>query len=162
MESILSALIAGAVTLIGVLIANSRSQAVTDTKLEELIREVREHNNFARRVPILEEQMKVANHRIADLENHERMKERNRFMELSNKISAATLARTAVLLLALTNQVLSAMGKPVLPIESTTVEQLVTAGITTVAALINWWKNNSFTAAAVAADSYMARLKQKQ
>ena len=68
-------------------------------------------------------------------------------MELSNKISAATLARTAVLLLALTNQVLSAMGKPVLPIESTTVEQLVTAGITTVAALINWWKNNSFTAA---------------
>ena len=77
MESILSALIAGAVTLIGVLIANSRSQAVTDTKLEELTREVREHNNFTRRVPILEEQMKVANHRIADLENHERMKERN-------------------------------------------------------------------------------------
>ena len=77
MESILSALIAGAVTLIGVLIANSRSQAVTDTKLEEQTREVREHNNFARRVPILEEQMKVANHRIADLENHERMKERN-------------------------------------------------------------------------------------
>ena len=77
MESILSPLIAGAVTLIGVLIANSRSQAVTDTKLEELTREVREHNNFARRVPILEEQMKVANHRIADLENHERMKERN-------------------------------------------------------------------------------------
>ena len=77
MESILSALIAGAVTLIGVLIANSRSQAVNDTKLEELTREVREHNNFARRVPILEEQMKVANHRIADLENHERMKERN-------------------------------------------------------------------------------------
>ena len=77
MESILSALIAGAVTLIGVLIANSRSQAVTDTKLEELTREVREHNNFARRVPILEEQMKVANHRSADLENDERMKERN-------------------------------------------------------------------------------------
>ena len=77
MESILSALIAGAVTLIGVLIANSRSQVVTDTKLEELTREVREHNNFARRVPILEEQMKVANHRIADLENHEQMKERN-------------------------------------------------------------------------------------
>ena len=77
MESILSALIAGAVTLIGVLIANSRSQAVTDTKLEELTREVREHNNFARRVPILEEQMKGANHRIADLESNERKKERN-------------------------------------------------------------------------------------
>lgn len=68
METILSAVIAGAVTLIGVLIANSRSQAVTDTKLEELTREVREHNNFTRRVPVLEEQMKVVNHRITDLE----------------------------------------------------------------------------------------------
>lgn len=64
-------------TLIGVLIANSRSQAVTDTKLEELTREVREHNNFARRVPILEEQMKVANHRISDLEADEHERERN-------------------------------------------------------------------------------------
>ena len=81
---------------------------------------------------------------------------------LNNKISAGTIARTACLLLALTNQILSACGKPVLPIESATVEQLVTAGITTVAALIAWWKNNSFTAAAVAADSYLARLKQKQ
>lgn len=74
METILSAVIAGAVTLIGVLIANSRSQAVTDTKLEELTREVREHNNFARRVPILEEQMKVANQRIADLEQNEKVR----------------------------------------------------------------------------------------
>ena len=74
METILSAVIAGAVTLIGVLIANSRSQAVTDTKREELTREVREHNNFARRVPILEEQMKVANHRIADLEQNEKVR----------------------------------------------------------------------------------------
>ena len=74
METILSAVIAGAVTLLGVLIANSRSQAVTDTKLEELTREVREHNNFARRVPILEEQMKVANHRIADLEQNEKVR----------------------------------------------------------------------------------------
>ena len=74
METILSAVIAGARTLIGVLIANSRSQAVTDTKLEELTREVREHNNFARRVPILEEQMKVANHRIADLEQNEKVR----------------------------------------------------------------------------------------
>ena len=72
METILSAVIAGAVTLIGVLIANSCSQAVTDTKLEELTREVREHNNFARRVPILEEQMK--NHRIADLEQNEKVR----------------------------------------------------------------------------------------
>ena len=80
----------------------------------------------------------------------------------NNHISTGTIARTAVRLLALTNQVLSAMGKPILPIESSTVEQLVTAGITTVAALISWWKNNSFTAAAVAADGYLARLKQKQ
>ena len=69
-----------------------------------------------------------------------------------HKISAATIARTACLLLALTNQVLSACGKPVLPIESQTVEQLVTAGITTVAALVAWWKNNSFTKNAQVAD----------
>ena len=68
MESIIAAAVSGAVTLIGVLIANSKSQAVTDTKLEELTREVRAHNNFAQRVPVLEEKMKVANHRIDDLE----------------------------------------------------------------------------------------------
>ena len=68
MESIIAAAVSGAVTLIGVLIANSKSQAVTDTKLEELTREVREHNNFAHRVPVLEEKMKVADHRISDLE----------------------------------------------------------------------------------------------
>ena len=68
MESIISAILAGAVTLIGVLSANGKSQAVTDTKLEELTREVREHNNFARRMPVVEEQIKVINHRIADLE----------------------------------------------------------------------------------------------
>ena len=77
LETILAALITGAVTLIGVLIANGKSQAVTDTKLEELTREVRAHNNFAQRVPILEEQMKVVNHRIADLEMHEHERERN-------------------------------------------------------------------------------------
>ena len=73
------------------------------------------------------------------------------------KISAGTIARTACLLLALTNQVLSALGKPVLPIESQTVEQLVT----TVTALISWWNNNSFTPAALQADAEYARLKQK-
>lgn len=62
------ALITGGVTLVGVLISNQKAQAVTDTKLEELTREVREHNHFARRVPVLEEQMKVVNHRIEDLE----------------------------------------------------------------------------------------------
>ncbi len=45
-----------------------KAQAITDTKITELTREVREHNNFAKRVPVLEEQMKVANHRIEDLE----------------------------------------------------------------------------------------------
>ena len=69
MNEIIVALITGGITLLGVLISNGKAQAVTDTKLEELTREVREHNNFARRVPVLEEQMKVANHRIQDLEN---------------------------------------------------------------------------------------------
>ena len=68
MESIIAAALSGAVTLIGVLIANGKNQAVTDTKLEELTREVRAHNNFAQRVPVLEEKLKVADHRIEDLE----------------------------------------------------------------------------------------------
>ena len=74
-------------------------------------------------------------------------------------VSAGTVARTAVLLLALTNQILSACGKPILPIESSTVEQLVTAGITSVAALVSWWKNNSFTQAALAADEIYEQKK---
>ena len=69
LNEIIVALITGGGTLVGVLISNQKNQAVTETKLEELTREVREHNNFARRVPVLEEQMKVANHRIQDLED---------------------------------------------------------------------------------------------
>lgn len=69
-ESIIVALITGSMTLIGVLIASNKQRAVADTKLDELTREVREHNDFARRVPILEEQMKVVNHRISDLEEY--------------------------------------------------------------------------------------------
>ena len=68
MNEIIVALITGGVTLVGVLISNQKSQAVTETKIEELTREVREHNNFARRVPVVEEQIKVINHRIEDLE----------------------------------------------------------------------------------------------
>lgn len=68
MEAVIVALVSGTVTLVGVLIANSKNQAVTETKLDELTREVREHNNFARRVPVVEEQIKVINHRIEDLE----------------------------------------------------------------------------------------------
>ena len=69
-ETIITALITGAVTLMGVLISNSKSQAVTETKLAELTREVREHNGFARRMPVVEEQIKVINHRIEDLEGY--------------------------------------------------------------------------------------------
>lgn len=67
--TIIAALISGAVTLVGVLIANSRTQAVMDTKINELTREVREHNHFAQRMPVVEEQIKVINHRISDLES---------------------------------------------------------------------------------------------
>lgn len=78
-DAIIVAIITGGLSLIGVIVSNNRTsqsmdakldkhQAVTDTKLEELTREVREHNNFAKRVPVLEEQIKVANHRIEDLE----------------------------------------------------------------------------------------------
>jgi SPP1 family holin len=70
----------------------------------------------------------------------------------NRNVSAGTVARTAVLLLALTNQILSACGKPILPIDSAQLEQAITAGCTTVAALVNWWYNNSFTQAALAAD----------
>ena len=83
MESIIVALITGGLSLIGVIITSRSSgkkvqqqleiaQAVTDTKIVELTREVRDHNNFAKRVPVLEEKMKVANHRIDDLEKERR------------------------------------------------------------------------------------------
>lgn len=78
------------------------------------------------------------------------------------KISAATIARTVCLLMALTNQVLSALGKPVLPIESATIEQLVTAGITTITALIAWWQNNSFTQEAIRADHLLNQMQGKE
>lgn len=68
-ETIVCALITGGLTLMGVLIANGKQQAITDTKLDELTREVREHNSFAQRVPVIEEQIKVINHRIEDLEH---------------------------------------------------------------------------------------------
>jgi hypothetical protein len=68
-EAIIAAVITGMLSLCGVLVSNRKTQAVTETKLEELTREVREHNNFARRMPVVEEQIKVINQRIADLEN---------------------------------------------------------------------------------------------
>lgn len=78
-DAIMVALISGALSLAGVVVSNfatarktaasiHTSQAVTDTKIEELTREVREHNGFARRMPVVEEQIKVINHRLTDLE----------------------------------------------------------------------------------------------
>ena len=67
--SLIGSVIVGILTLLGVLSSNSKAQAVTETKLEDLTREVREHNNFAKRMPVVEEQIKVINHRIDDLED---------------------------------------------------------------------------------------------
>lgn len=69
-ESIIVALISGGLTLLGVIVSNNKHQAVADEKIAELTREVRAHNNFAQRVPVVEEQIKVINHRIADLEEY--------------------------------------------------------------------------------------------
>ena len=80
---------------------------------------------------------------------------------MKKKISAGTLTRTAVLGLALANQLLSAAGKSVLPIESTQLEQLISTGFTVGAALAAWWKNNSFTSEAIEADAFMAKIKKK-
>lgn len=74
MDAIIAALVSGIVTLAGVLIANSKSQAVTDVKIEELTREVRKHNSFAEKIPVIEEQIKVASHRIDDLEHINQLK----------------------------------------------------------------------------------------
>ena len=68
METIIASVITGCITLAGVLIANGKTQAVMETKVDELTREVREHNHFAKRMPVVEEQIKVINHRLTDLE----------------------------------------------------------------------------------------------
>ena len=74
-------------------------------------------------------------------------------------ITAGTLARTIILALALVNQVLSALGRPLLPIEDAQIETLVTTGWTVVAAMVAWWKNNSFTVAAQKGDEVMKQEK---
>lgn len=73
-EAIIVAVISAVVTLAGVLISNGRTQAAMEVKIENLTKEVQKHNNFAARMPVLEEQMKVANHRIDDLEELERIR----------------------------------------------------------------------------------------
>ena len=81
-DAVWSAIITGLLSLSGVILSNllaarkneaaiRTAQAVTDTKLEELTQEVREHNHFARRMPVVEEQIKVLNHRVADLEHRD-------------------------------------------------------------------------------------------
>lgn len=77
-------------------------------------------------------------------------------------IKPETVARTFVLVLALINQCLSAVGKSPLPINNETLEQFITAGITTAAALWAWWKNNSFTQGALQADAYLASLNRRK
>lgn len=87
MENIITALITGGISLIGIIITCAvtgrtqsneidakldKQQAVTNTKLDELTREVREHNNFARRMPVVEEQIKVVNNRLKTLESYHR------------------------------------------------------------------------------------------
>lgn len=68
-ESVVVAIITGVLTLIGVIINNNKSQAVMEERVDELTREVREHNKFAKRMPVVEEQINVINHRISDLED---------------------------------------------------------------------------------------------
>ncbi|MEI3530067.1 MAG: hypothetical protein V8Q75_03205 [Bacilli bacterium] len=86
-EAIICSIITGGLAFAGVIVTNmnsnkkvvsdiklevTKNQAITDTKIEELTREVREHNNFAKRMPVVEEQIKVINHRIKDLEKEGR------------------------------------------------------------------------------------------
>lgn len=80
---------------------------------------------------------------------------------MSNNISTATIVRTICLIVALANQLLSALGKSPLPIDNAQLEQLITTLITVVVALINWWQNNSFTKEAIAADELYNQLKKK-
>ena len=78
-----------------------------------------------------------------------------------NKISAGTIARTIVLLLALVNQCLSMAGIQVLPIADEDVNTIVTTLWTLVASVVAWWKNNSFTKAAIKADQVLAQEREK-
>jgi hypothetical protein len=69
-ETIITALITGGITLLGVMVSNNKAQAVMETKVADLTREVREHNNFAKRMPVVEEQIKDIGRRIGDLEQY--------------------------------------------------------------------------------------------
>ncbi len=73
-----------------------------------------------------------------------------------------TIVRTVLLALALINQLLTVTGHAVLPVEDEQVETLISTGITVVMSVWTWWKNNSFTSAAIAADEYMEELKSEE
>jgi SPP1 family holin len=75
-----------------------------------------------------------------------------------NKIKVATMTRTAVLILALANQILSATGHSPIPVDDAQLEQLISTGMTVGAAIWVWWENNSFTKEAIAADNYLESL----
>ena len=79
----------------------------------------------------------------------------------NNHISAGTIARTAALALALTNQILSAAGKPVIPIDNAQLEQFITNGFTVGASIVNWWYNQSFTRAAIEGDKTYESVKNQ-
>ncbi|MGM9594178.1 MAG: phage holin [Candidatus Onthomonas sp.] len=76
------------------------------------------------------------------------------------KVKTETIVRTVILALALINQILSVTGHAVLPIQDEQVETLITTGATILASLWAWWKNNSFTQAAIAADNHLADLRK--
>ena len=78
------------------------------------------------------------------------------------KISPGTIARTICLALALINQILAATGHSIIPIDDETVQLLVSTLVTVVTAIITWWKNNSFTQAAIKGDEVMKQLKAKE
>lgn len=85
---------------------------------------------------------------------------KNILTKIFGDVSSATIVRTACLMLALVNQLLSATGHSMIQIDNEQLEQLVTSMITVAAALVNWWKNNSFTTAAIEADKVFDRLKK--
>ena len=168
MEGIIAAIITGVLSLIGVVISNiaanakmskelEKAQAVTDTKIEELTREVREHNNFAKRVPVLEEKAKVADHRISDLEHINQKDLGGITMKKINikGVTAQTWARTLVLLLALISQLAVILGKRSEAIDIDRWQEYVTYAFTALAAVVSWWKNNSFTDKAQDADNVL-------
>ena len=78
METVIAAILSGVVTLIGVLIANSRANAVMEYKIEELTREVRKHNGFAEKIPVIQRDIQVLNHRVSNIETHEHEHEHER------------------------------------------------------------------------------------